>query len=183
MKIISPVTTRDDGHGYQCTKVGRVGTGQPLLMEGSAIWKPGWANMGKPKIFRRNKRLPTLAWNPTGAPVVWHSDIDTFTRGSSWSSRYVSRDASSAVLSCTAVMTWWSPSSSQQSCWLVCYKRPLQALLSSCLRGAAVWASDFRWSSLGWVRFPAGSNQGTYINSAFHPSEVGKSSTSLTGWG
>ena len=51
-----------------------------------------------------------------------------------------------------------------------------------CLSGAAVRASDFRSSSSGFDLQP-GRNQGTYDNSAFHPSGVGKLSTNLTGWG
>jgi len=35
----------------------------------------------------------------------------------------------------------------------------------------------------GWLRTQTIYNQLTKINSAFHPSGVGKSSTSLSGWG
>jgi len=52
----------------------------------------------------------------------------------------------------------------------------------TCLSGATIRASDFRskWSR---VRLLAGRYQVTYVNSAFHPSGVGKSSISLNGRG
>ena len=52
--------------------------------------------------------------------------------------------------------------------------------LFGCLCDAAVRASDFRSSGRGFDSQP-GRNHVTCVNSAFHPSRVGKSSTSFTG--
>ena len=51
-------------------------------------------------------------------------------------------------------------------------------LRSRCLGGSAVRASDFRPSCRGFDS-RSGRNQGTYVNSAFHPSGIGKSITNL----
>ena len=50
------------------------------------------------------------------------------------------------------------------------------------LGGVTVRASDLRSGGHGFGS-RSGRYQATYINSTFHPSGVGKSSTGLSGWG
>jgi len=58
----------------------------------------------------------------------------------------------------------------------------MSALPSGYLGGVTVKASDLRSSGRGFDS-RSGRYQATYVNSAFHPSGVGKSSTGLAGWG
>jgi len=51
----------------------------------------------------------------------------------------------------------------------------------NCLGGAAVRRRT-RDRNVAGFDFRPGRYQVNYVNSAFHPSEVGKSSTSLSGW-
>ena len=58
----------------------------------------------------------------------------------------------------------------------------LRHTLAQCLGGVTVRASNLRLSGRGFDS-RSGRYQATKVNSAFHPSGVGKSSTGLAGWG